>query len=195
MWKKKLFAYSNILVQKTKHSNAIYSKVGVNYLAVVNSHLHIRDRFFTLLHKSKHIHFLESSVFWLSRLKKNYVHLCSRSVVYFCCHKIHHNSARPHSVILVGAMLQSLMCWWSLWYSLDLEQQVLKDKQMIIFKHTIWKESNTIQSTKLCPNVTLYHTIIQTCCTCNLKTSWMNVVKRQKFIEPPVILSTQNNKH
>jgi hypothetical protein len=153
-----------------------------------------RDRFFTLLHNNKHIHFSESSVFWLSRFKKLYVHLCSRPAGYCCCHKIHHNSARPHSVILVAAMLQPLMCWWSLWYSLDLEDQVLKDKQMIIFTHTIWINSNSI-STKLCPTVTLYHMILQICCMCSLKTSGMNVVKRQKFMEPTATIPTQNNEH
>jgi len=147
-----------------------------------------RDRFFTLLHNRKHIHFSESSGFWLSGFKKFYVHLCSRSVVYFCCYKIHHNSARLHSMILVAAMLQPLMCWWHLWYSLDLEQQVLKEKKLIIFTHTIWVNSNSIQSTK-------HHMILQVCCMCSLKTSWMNVVKRQKFIEPPATLPTQNNEH
>jgi len=154
-----------------------------------------RDRFFTLLPNSKHIHFSESSRFWLSRFKKFYVHLCSHSAVYFCCYKIHHNTARLHSVILVAAILQPLMCWWPLWYSLDLEQQVLKEKQMIIFTHTIWINSNSIQSTKPCPTVTLYHMILQVCCMCSLKTSWMNVVKRQKFVEPSATLPTQNNEH
>ena len=80
--------------------------------AVLNSHLHIKETDFPLLlHNNKHIHFSESSVFWLSRCKKIYVHLCSRSAVYFCRHKVHHNTARPHSVILVAAMLQPLMCW------------------------------------------------------------------------------------
>jgi hypothetical protein len=87
------------------------------------------------------------------------------------------------------------MCWWSLWYSLDQEQQVLKDKQMIIFTHTIQINSNSIQSTELCPTVTLYHMILQICCMYSLKTSWMNVIKRQKFIEPTATLPTQNNEH